>query len=157
VRSDSRRPRRPKETIRPCSFVFPRGADSSIRTGQTSVFEPPRAVRNRAWWRTATINQIRAFLIEQGIAVRSGLRTLRKSLFAILENRRDEISPRTARLILGLYGDWCGLDERIEALIGEAQHRTRVSHGVGDGRGGWRLLGLRSSHGPGRYALAANA
>src|SRR5580700_5539458 len=29
--------------------------------------------------RTATINQIRAFLIEQGIAVRSGLRTLRKS------------------------------------------------------------------------------
>src|SRR5476651_10250 len=40
--------------------------------------------------RTATINQIRAFLIEQGIAVRSGLRTLRKSLFAILENRKDE-------------------------------------------------------------------
>src|SRR5205085_2196882 len=51
--------------------------------------------------RTATINQIRAFLIEQGIAVRSGLRTLRKSLFAILENRKDEISPRTATLILG--------------------------------------------------------
>src|SRR6202011_2611821 len=43
--------------------------------------------------RTATINQIRAFLIEQGIAVRSGLRTLRKSLFAILENRKDELSP----------------------------------------------------------------
>jgi transposase len=41
--------------------------------------------------RTATINQIRAFLIEQGIAVRAGLRALRKSLFAILENRRDEI------------------------------------------------------------------
>src|SRR5271170_2566945 len=48
--------------------------------------------------RTATINQIRAFLIEQGIAVRSGLRTLRKSLFAILENRKDEISPRSASL-----------------------------------------------------------
>src|SRR4030081_870976 len=62
--------------------------------------------------RTATINQIRAFLIEQGIAVRTRLRTLRKSLFAILENRKDEISPPTAKLILGLYGDWCGLDER---------------------------------------------
>jgi transposase len=35
--------------------------------------------------RTATINQIRAFLIEQGIAVRAGPRALRKSLFAILE------------------------------------------------------------------------
>src|SRR5689334_2913411 len=49
--------------------------------------------------RTATINQIRAFLIEQGIAVRAGARTLRNSLFAILENRKDEISPRMASLI----------------------------------------------------------
>jgi len=60
--------------------------------------------------RTATINQIRAFLIEQGIAVRSGPRTLRKSLFAILENRKDEILPRMAKLILSLYEDWCRLD-----------------------------------------------
>src|SRR5437763_2391704 len=52
--------------------------------------------------RTATINQIRAFLIEQGIAVRAGPRALRNSLFAILENRKDEISPRMARLILDL-------------------------------------------------------
>src|SRR3954470_25017169 len=48
--------------------------------------------------RTATINQIRAFLIEQGIAVRAGPRALRNSLFAILENRKDEISLRMARL-----------------------------------------------------------
>jgi transposase len=47
--------------------------------------------------RTATINQIRAFLIEQGIAVRSGLRALRNSLFAILDNRKDEISPRMVK------------------------------------------------------------
>jgi transposase len=30
--------------------------------------------------RTATVNQIRAFLIEQGVAVRSGLHALRASL-----------------------------------------------------------------------------
>src|ERR1700720_4409207 len=35
--------------------------------------------------RTATINQIRAFLIEQGIAVRTGSRALRNSLLAILK------------------------------------------------------------------------
>jgi transposase len=69
--------------------------------------------------RTATINQIRAFLLEQGIAVRAGLRALRNSLFAILENRKDEISPRMAKLILGLYEDWCHLDERIETVTGE--------------------------------------
>jgi transposase len=68
--------------------------------------------------RTATINQIRAFLIEQG---RSGPRALRNSLFAILENRKDEISPRTAKLICGLHEDWCGLDERIETVTGEIE------------------------------------
>ena len=71
--------------------------------------------------RTATINQIRAFLIEQGIAVRAGARALRNSLFAILENRKDEISPRTAKLILGLYEDWCHLDERIESVAEEIE------------------------------------
>ena len=47
--------------------------------------------------RTATINQIRAFLIEQGIAVRTGAHALRASLFPILHNRADEISPTHAR------------------------------------------------------------
>jgi transposase len=52
--------------------------------------------------RTATINQIRAFLIEQGITVRSGAAALRNSLFAILLNRAEEISPRMEAIILGL-------------------------------------------------------
>jgi transposase len=69
--------------------------------------------------RTATINQIRAFLIEQGVAVRAGTSALRKSLFEILENRKDEISPRTANLIAGLYEDWLWLDQRIETITGE--------------------------------------
>jgi transposase len=69
--------------------------------------------------RTATINQIRAFLIEQGIAVRSGPRALRNSLFTILESRRDEISPRTAKLIRDLYEDWCHLDDRIATVTSE--------------------------------------
>jgi transposase len=69
--------------------------------------------------RTATINQIRAFLIEQGIAVRAGARALRNSLLAILENRQHEISPRMRGLIVGLHEDWISLDERIETLAGE--------------------------------------
>jgi len=76
--------------------------------------------------RTATINQIRSFLIEQGITVRAGPRALRKSLFAILENRKDEISPRMARLILGLYGDWCDLDERIETVTGAIEELSHI-------------------------------
>ena len=63
--------------------------------------------------RTGTINQIRAFLIEQGITVRTGAHALRNSLFAILDNRADEISPRMNDLIFSLHEDWAGLDERI--------------------------------------------
>ena len=71
--------------------------------------------------RTATINQIRAFLIEQGIAVRKGACSLRNSLFAILQNRRDEISPRMSDIIVGLYEDWVCLDERIESTTAEIE------------------------------------
>jgi transposase len=69
--------------------------------------------------RTATINQIRAFLIEQGIAVRTGAHALRKSLFPILDQRRDEISERMHDIIIGLYEDWLWLDERIESIRSE--------------------------------------
>jgi transposase len=75
--------------------------------------------------RTATINQIRAFLIEHGIAIRTGAHALRNSLFAILENRADELSPRMSDLIVGLYEDWLWLDERIETLTGEIE---QISH-----------------------------
>ena len=71
--------------------------------------------------RTATINQIRAFLIEQGITVRSGASALRNSLLTILENRSDEISPRMHDIIIGLYEDWLWLDERIEATTDEIE------------------------------------
>jgi len=75
--------------------------------------------------RTATINQIRAFLIEQGIAVRTGAHALRKSLFAILENRADEISLRMSDLIVGLYEDWLWLDERVETITGEIEEISK--------------------------------
>ncbi len=71
--------------------------------------------------RTATINQIRAFLIEQGITVRSGATALRNSLFAILDNRADEISPQMHGIIIGLYEDWLWLDERIEGTTNEIE------------------------------------
>lgn len=71
--------------------------------------------------RTSTINQIRAFLIEQGITVRAGAHALRQSLFPILERRADELSPRMTDLIVGLYEDWLWLDERIETVTKEIE------------------------------------
>jgi len=69
--------------------------------------------------RTGIINQIRAFLLERGVAVRQGLRFLRTELPAILATRTDVISPRMLHIIEGLADDWRRLDERIEALSSE--------------------------------------
>jgi transposase len=69
--------------------------------------------------RTGIINQIRAFLLERGIAVRQGLHFLRAELPGILAKRTDVLSPRMLRIIEDLSGDWRRLDERIENLTGE--------------------------------------
>lgn len=76
--------------------------------------------------RTATINQIRAFLIEQGITVRKGLRALKNSFEVILEERKDEISPRMRTILIGLYGDWLWLDDRIETVSKEIEQISRT-------------------------------
>jgi transposase len=66
--------------------------------------------------RTGIINQIRAFLLERGVAVRQGLRFLRSELPNILATRCDVLSPRMVQIIVDLAGDWHRLDERIEGL-----------------------------------------
>jgi transposase len=69
--------------------------------------------------RTGIVNQIRAFMLERGIAVRQGIRFLRTELPIILSTRTDVLSPRMLHVIEDLAGDWRRLDERIEALSTE--------------------------------------
>jgi transposase len=71
--------------------------------------------------RTGIINQIRAFLLERGVAVRQGLRFLRSELPGILAGPSDTLSPRMVRIIEDLAGDWRRLDERIEGLSNEIE------------------------------------
>lgn len=69
--------------------------------------------------RTGIINQIRAFLLERGIAVRQGQRFLRAELPGILAASGDVLSPQMARLIEDLASDWRHLDMRIDQLSNE--------------------------------------
>ena len=69
--------------------------------------------------RTGIINQIRAFLLERGVAVRQGLRFLRAELPRILTTPPDVLSPRMVCVIEGLAEDWRRLDERIGYLSDE--------------------------------------
>ena len=69
--------------------------------------------------RTGIINQIRAFLLERGVAVRQGLRFLRAELPRILATPPDVLSVRMVRVISDLAEDWRRLDQRIDYLSSE--------------------------------------
>jgi transposase len=79
--------------------------------------------------RTGITNQIRAFLLERGVAVRQGLRFLRAELPGILAAPPDVLSPRMVRVIADLSGDWRRLDERIEGLSSEIGAIAREDSG----------------------------
>ena len=79
--------------------------------------------------RTGIINQIRAFMLERGIAVRQGLRFLRTELPGILATRTDALSPRMLRILEDLSADWRRLDARIEGLSSEIEALARQDKG----------------------------
>src|SRR6201987_905351 len=79
--------------------------------------------------RTGILTQIRAFLLERGIAVRQGLRFLRAELPGFLATRTDALSPRMLRILEDLTTDWRRLDARIEELSSEIEALARQDKG----------------------------
>lgn len=79
--------------------------------------------------RTGVINQVRAFLLERGIAVRQGLRYLRTELPSILACHTEVLSPRMIRVIEELAEDWRRLDERIARLSADISALARADAG----------------------------
>jgi transposase len=71
--------------------------------------------------RTAVTNEIRAFLLDRGIAIAKGLNRLRAELPDILAARTDALSPRLLRIIEVLIGDWRHLDQRIDNVSEEIE------------------------------------
>jgi transposase len=79
--------------------------------------------------RTSVINQIRAFLLERGIAVRQGPRALRSEMSMILA-MTDKLSPRMISMVEDLCADWRYLDERIEAVSNEIETLSEQDDGA---------------------------
>jgi transposase len=79
--------------------------------------------------RTSVINQIRAFLLERGIAVRQGLRALRTEMPIILA-MTDKLSPRMIHMLEDLCTDWRYLDERIETVSNEIETLSEQDEGA---------------------------
>jgi hypothetical protein len=74
--------------------------------------------------RTSVINQIRAFLLERGIAVR--LRTAMPNVLAMT----DKLSPRMIHMIEDLCTDWRYLDSRIVTVSNEIETLSEQDDGA---------------------------
>jgi transposase len=79
--------------------------------------------------RTAITNEIRAFLLDRGIAVAKGLERLRAALPGILATRTDTLSPRLLHIIEDLIADWRRLDERIDNVTEEIEALAKEDAG----------------------------
>lgn len=100
-------------------FVAPKSIEQLDLQALHRVRE--RLVRNR----TATVNEIRAFLLDRGIAVATGIQRLRRALPEILATRTDVLQPRMLHLIEGLIEDWRVLDARIDSVSSEIEALAR--------------------------------
>lgn len=66
--------------------------------------------------RTALINQIRGFLLERGLPVERGRRTLEKALPALLDDHAQELGAVLRQLLECLRAQWRAVDQPIAAL-----------------------------------------
>ncbi len=102
----------------------------AIKTVEQLDLQALHRVRERlVSQRTSVINQIRAFLLERGIAVRQGLRALRTEIPIVLA-MTDKLSPRMIRMIEDLCTDWRYLDERIETASDEIATLSEQDEGA---------------------------
>lgn len=69
--------------------------------------------------RTGVINELRAFLLERGIAVRKGREYLLRNMPLVLEAAEQALSPRILRF---LWQEWQSLEAQVAELRGEIDH-----------------------------------
>jgi transposase len=78
--------------------------------------------------RTALINQLRAILLERGLAAPQGKQKLERFLVELMEERGGEgLSPRMNVLVADAGAQWADLDRRIVAFDAEFVRATRES------------------------------
>jgi transposase len=102
----------------------------AIKTVEQLDLQGLHRVRERlVCQRTSVINQIRAFLLERGIAVRQGLRALRTAMPNVLA-MTDKLSPRMIYMFEDLCTDWRHLDARIATVSNEIETLSEQDDGA---------------------------
>lgn len=77
--------------------------------------------------RTQLINQIRAFCLEFGIVMRSGISTFRAEFPKILADESNDLTPRMRNLLCTLSAELSQLDERIALINRDIDASARSS------------------------------
>jgi transposase len=102
----------------------------ALKTPEQLDLQALHRVRERLMsHRTGVINQIRAFLLERGVAIRQGWRALRAELPCAL-TMTERLTPRMVHIVEDLAGDWRRLDERIEAVSTEIEELAHADEGA---------------------------
>ncbi len=71
--------------------------------------------------RTRLINQVRAFCLEYGVAIRQGAGVFRLDLPRVLADETNDLSPAMRRMLTELFEDVVGLDRRIAGASREIE------------------------------------
>lgn len=71
--------------------------------------------------RTSVINQLRAFLLERGIVLRTGRAHLRKMMPALLADAEQHLTPRIFRLLCVVAEEWRQVEDEIQNLDREIE------------------------------------
>ena len=106
--------------------------------------------------RTALMNQVRSILLERGIVVPQGRRSLLNALGELsAESDGDGVGPRVRLLLDDMLDQWRGLDRRIAALDDEFAAMARndpAARRSGDHPGSWRAERNRAGRRDRRWA-----
>jgi transposase len=93
-----------------------------IKTEDQLDLQALHRVRDRLIFRrTSVINQLRAFLLERGIVVRTGRGYLRKRMPALLADAEQQLAPRMYRLLGVVAEEWRQMEDQIEQLDREIE------------------------------------
>ena len=71
--------------------------------------------------RTRLINQMRAFCLEYGLAIRQGSEFFRKALPDMVADETNDLTPAMRRMLKDLFDDLSRLDQRIDRITREVE------------------------------------
>jgi transposase len=100
-------------------FVIPRSL------AQTDMILIHRLRERRVKQRTALINQLRGFLSEYGIVLRSGKQVLEMALPDLLEDGDNGLTPACRALVANIQEEWQILDNTITELDKRIKQQAR--------------------------------